>query len=154
MVLREIIFRRNAVAFRAIGMGFGNVRSFDRSFDTKSAPRISRKPFHLESPNFMATATPTLSTATPDLTSLSTSSRQQIVQTCKFWAIFGSRFSITLQRILKKVNSFGNCDSKGSVSLVQHIRHVCSLSPKMGLKWAYRRLRVTQMGDFDFLGNL
>ena len=22
----------------------------------------------------------------------------------------------------------------------------------MGLKWAYRRLRVTQMADFDFLG--
>ena len=25
--------------------------------------------------------------------------------------------------------------------------------PKMGLKWTYRRLRVTQLADFDFLGN-
>ena len=29
----------------------------------------------------------------------------------------------------------------------------CFLTQKMGLKWPYRCLRVTQMADFDFLGN-
>ena len=43
----SLIIRRNAIAFRAIGIGFGNVHYFD----TKSAPRISRKPFDLESQN-------------------------------------------------------------------------------------------------------
>ena len=32
-------------------------------------------------------------------------------------------------------------------------RHFYSLTPKMELKWAYRRLSITQMADFDFLGN-
>ena len=41
----------------------GPVRSFVRSFDNKPDPRISRKPFDLESPNFTQTSTPTLSTA-------------------------------------------------------------------------------------------
>ena len=49
---------------------------FVRSFDTKSASRISRKPFDLESPYFMGTSTLTLSTAIPDMTSLSTSGRK------------------------------------------------------------------------------
>jgi len=52
------------------------------SFDTKFVARISRKPFDLESPNFMGISTPTLSTATPDMTSLSISGRLQIAQTC------------------------------------------------------------------------
>ena len=56
------VFRRNACT-----IGIGLVRSFD----TKSAPRISRKPVDLESPNFTGTSIPTLSTATPDMTSLS-----------------------------------------------------------------------------------
>ena len=43
------------------------------SFDTKSAPRISIEPFDLESPIFTVTSVPTLSTATTDMTSLSTS---------------------------------------------------------------------------------
>ena len=33
----------------------------------------------------------------------------------------------------------------------QPITHFCSLTQKMGLKWAYRRLRLKQMADFDFL---
>ena len=44
-----------------------------RSFNTKSAPRISRKPSALaalESRNFTRTSIPTLSIATPDMTSL------------------------------------------------------------------------------------
>ena len=53
----------------------------------------------------------------------------------------------------EKVNSFGNYDSRGSFLLVQPIRHFCCLITKMGLKWAYRRLSITQMADFDFLGN-
>ena len=61
---------------RVIGIGFGNVRSFD----TKSTPWISRKPFDLESPNFMGASIPTLSAVTPGITSLSTSGRQQIGQ--------------------------------------------------------------------------
>ena len=62
------------------------------AFDAKSAPRISRKPFDLESPNFTGTSIPALSTTAPDMTSVSTSVRWQIAQTCKFWVIFGSRF--------------------------------------------------------------
>ena len=49
---------------------------FVRSFDTKTAPRISRKPFDLESPNFTKTSTLILSTVTLDMTSLFTSSRK------------------------------------------------------------------------------
>ena len=56
-------------ALRAIGIAFAKVRSFD----AKSAPRISRKTFDLELPNFIWTSIPTLSTALPDMTSLSTS---------------------------------------------------------------------------------
>ena len=46
---------------------------FVRSFDTKSAPRISRKRFDLESVNFKKTSTQTLAATTPDMTSSSTS---------------------------------------------------------------------------------
>ena len=41
------VFRRNALLKRHV-----------RSFDTKTAPRISREPFDLESPNFTTTSTP------------------------------------------------------------------------------------------------
>ena len=83
------VFGRNAVAKR-----FAHMRqcSFVRSFDTKPAPRISLKPFDLDSPNFGETSTPTLFTAAPDMTSISISGRQQIAQTCKFWVTFGSQF--------------------------------------------------------------
>ena len=57
---------------RAIGIGFANVSSFD----AKAAPGISRKPFDTESHNFTGTSIPTLSTAIPDITSLSTSGRK------------------------------------------------------------------------------
>ena len=50
--------------------------SFVRLFDTKSVPGISRKPFELESPDFIGKSIPTLCTATPDMTSLSTSGRK------------------------------------------------------------------------------
>ena len=39
-------------AFRVIEIGFANVRSFDM----KTFPRISRKPFDLESPNLIGTS--------------------------------------------------------------------------------------------------
>ena len=41
----------------------------------------------------------------------------------------------------------------GSYPLLQSNRHFCSLTLKMGLRWAYRRLHVRQMADFDFLQN-
>ena len=53
--------------------------------------------------------------------------------------------------IPKRFSGFENCH--GSFLVVQSIRHFCSLAPKMGLKWTYRRLRVTQMAGFDFAGN-
>ena len=56
-----------------------------------------------------------------------------------------------VQPILKKVYSFGNCASRASFPLQWTIRYFCSLTPKMGLKWTCRRLRVTQMTDCDFL---
>ena len=54
---------------RACGIGVGHVRSFD----TKSAPQISRELFYLESTNFNFTWTcvPTKSMDSPDMTSLS-----------------------------------------------------------------------------------
>ena len=57
----EMIFRRNAIAFRTIGQA--SFRSFVRSYVTKCSRRISRKRFDLESSNFMWTSTPTLSTS-------------------------------------------------------------------------------------------
>ena len=56
-------FRRNAI-------GLSHVRLFVRQ---KSAPRISREPFDLELSNVIRTSIPTYSTATPDMTSLTTS---------------------------------------------------------------------------------
>ena len=47
-----------------------------RSFDTKAALRISRKPFDLESPNFTVASMLALSTAVLEMTSLSTSDRR------------------------------------------------------------------------------
>ena len=44
-----------------------------RSFDTKSAPRMSRKPCDLELPNFTWTSIPPFSTVTPVMASLTTS---------------------------------------------------------------------------------
>ena len=70
--LGETPARNACEAFRAIGIGF---LMFVRSFDTKSAPRISRKPFNPETPHFKGTSIPTLSTATLDRTSLSASGR-------------------------------------------------------------------------------
>ena len=49
---------------------------FVRSFETKAAARISRKPFELELPNFMGPPILTLSADLPDMTSLSTSGRK------------------------------------------------------------------------------
>ena len=46
------------------------------SFDTQSAPQISREPFDLEPSNFTWQSIPTYSTATPDMTSLSTSGQK------------------------------------------------------------------------------
>ena len=95
-----MIFRRNAMAFRPIGIGFGNVRSFVRH--ETSSSNIS-KPFDLVSPNFMGTSIPAFATATPNMTSFSTSGRQQIVQTCTFWVIIRvPNFSILVQPILKR----------------------------------------------------
>ena len=59
--------------------------------------------------------------------------------------IFGSRFLDNSSTDSKKVYNFGNCDSMGLFPLMQPIRHFCSLTPKMWLKWTYRRPRVAQM---------
>ena len=92
-----------STAFRAILMGFGNVRSFVRHENSSS--NISKTVFNLESQNFMGTSILTLSRAIPDMTSLSTPSRRQIAQTCELWAIFasGRDFSVMVQPILKRL---------------------------------------------------
>ena len=59
--------------------------------------------------------------------------------------MFGSRFLGSGSTDSEKVYSFGNCYSRDSFLLVQSIRYFCTLTQKMGLKWVYRRLRVTQM---------
>ena len=64
--------------------------------------------------------------------------------------MFGSRLLNSGSTDSEKVYTFGNGDSRASFRFVHYIRHVCLLAPKMGLKWAYRLLRVTQMADFDF----
>ena len=55
-----------------------------------------------------------------------------------------------VRRLIKKNK---NKNSSASFLSVQPVRHFCSLAQKMGLKRAYRRLRSTQMADFDLLGN-
>ena len=50
---------------------------FVHSFDTKSAPRVSRRPFDLESSNLIETYIPTLSTAILDITALGGISRER-----------------------------------------------------------------------------
>ena len=137
-------------AFRAIGIGFANIRSFVRHQNSSS--NIS-KAFDLESPNCMGTSVPTLSTATPDMTSLAISGREKIAHMCKFVVICGSRFLDNGSTDSKTFYIFGNGDSMGSFPLLQCIRYFCSLTPKIGLKWAYLRLRVTLMAYIDFLGN-
>ena len=67
--------------------------------------------------------------------------------------MFGSRFLDSGSTDSEKVHRFGNSDSRVSFTLVQPTRHFCSLTPKMGVKWAYRRLRITQMADFNLLAN-
>ena len=64
--------------------------------------------------------------------------------------MFGSRFLDNGSTDSEKVYSFGNCDSMASFPLVLSIRHFCFLTPKIGLMWAYRSLRITQMADFYF----
>ena len=59
--------------------------------------------------------------------------------------MFGSRFLDNDSTDSEKVYSLGNCDSSTSFTLVQAIRHLYFLTPKIGLKKAYRRPRVTQM---------
>ena len=59
------------VSFLRIGIA---LVLFIHLLSTKSTPQISRKLFNLESLNFTGTPTPTLSTATLNMTSLSTSS--------------------------------------------------------------------------------
>ena len=46
----------------------------------------------------------------------------------------------TIRQILRKFTVL-ETDSRASFSLLQPIRHFCSLTPRMGLKWDYRRLR-------------
>ena len=58
---------------------------------------------------------------------------------------FGSRFLDNGWTDSENVYSLGKRNSRASFLLLQHIRHFCSLPPNMGLKWAYRRPRVTQM---------
>ena len=50
--------------------------------DKRLAPRISRKPFDLESPNFTVTSTPTCSTATPAISAIATSGRKLSWKNC------------------------------------------------------------------------
>ena len=70
--------------------------------------------------------------------------------------IFGSScgrdFSITVQPIQKKFTVLETVIQWLHFPLYNLFRHFCSLNPKIGFKWAYRRLRVTQMADIDFLG--
>jgi len=55
--------------------------------------------------------------------------------------IFGSRFLDNGSTDSETIYSFGNCDSSGSFLVLQCIRHFCSLTPKTGLKSAYRSTR-------------
>ena len=89
----------------------------------------------------------------PEMMSSTTFDRQQIAQTSEFWIMFGSRFIDKGSTDSEEVYCFGKYDSSTSFPLVQPVRLLCSLTPKMGLKWAYRRRRITQMADLDFLRN-
>ena len=68
--------------------------------------------------------------------------------------MFGSQFLANGSADSGKVNSLGNGDSSASFRFMQPVRHFCSLTQKMELNWTDRRLRITQMADFYFLGKL
>ena len=51
---------------------------------------------------------------------------------CKFWVMFGSRFLDNSSTDSERVYSFGKGDSRALLSIVQHVRHFCSLTPR---KW-------------------
>ena len=63
-----------------------------------------------------------------EITSLSTSVRQQIVQTCSFWSCPGRDFSTTVKQISRRSTVLER------VTQVVHW-HFCSLTQKLGLKW-------------------
>ena len=63
----------------------------------------------------------------------------------------GHDFSIMVQPSLKRLTVLDS--KKATFPLMRPIRQFCSLIPKLGLKWAYRRLRIVQMANFDFLIN-
>ena len=105
---------------------------------------ISRKLRKIATSKFTTMYPRTVLTVPQEMTSQSTSGRQQIVQTCKCGVMFGSRFLDKSSTDSEKVHSFGTSDSRASFLLMQPIRHFCSLTPKMGLELAYRRLRITQ----------
>ena len=62
--------------------------------------------------------------------------------------MFGWRFIDNGWTDSPKYYSFGNCCSMASFPLLQSVRHFCSLTQKMAIKRAYRRLRITRMALF------
>ena len=136
IIFAAMVFRRNAIAFRAIEIGFGNVRSFD----TKSAPRISRKSFDLELPNFMGTSIRKFDTTIPDMTSLSASIGSKTYKHVTFGSCSGRDCSITVQPILKRFTVF-ETDSRASFPLVQAIKHFFAPRPR---KWKLQMLAASK----------
>ena len=57
-------------------------------------------------------------TLRPEMTSQSTSDREQVAQTCSFWVMFGCRFLDIRSTDSENVYSFGYCDSSSSFSLL------------------------------------
>ena len=67
-----------------------------------------------------------------------------LINVCVHFGPFSSGdFSIMVQPILKKVYSVGNGDSRASFSVATYQTFLLLDPEKWGLKWTYRRLRVT-----------
>ena len=58
---------------------------------------------------------------------------------------------MTVQPILQKKFTVSETVVQGLHILLCNFLDILLLDPEMGLKWAYRRLRITQMADCDFL---
>ena len=90
----------------------------------------------------------------PEMTSPTTSGRQQIEQRVNFRSCSSCDFSITAQPISKKVYCFVNNGSSASFAVVQVIGRFCFMAPKLGPKRTYCSQGVTQLADYAaFLQN-
>ena len=131
------IFKRNANAFSLnafVGVRLRLRRCHEMMFFLNISATIKASNFTI----YHNVAHGSFFTFPPEITSQSTSSRQQITQTCQFWVMFGSRFVDKGSTDFEEIYSVVNNGSSASFVVMQVVRHFCFLTPKVGPKWTYR----------------